>query len=51
MSIVALLVPLGVSLIAMVVKVAILGRWVAQAMAADFFYALAITLLPGFIHA
>lgn len=51
MSVAALLVPLAISLIAMVVKAAILSRWVAQTMVADFFYALAITLLPVFLHA
>jgi hypothetical protein len=51
MSVTALLVPLAIAIIAMLVKAAILNRWVAQAMAADFFFALVITVLPVVLHA
>lgn len=51
MSVTALLVPFVIAVIAMLVKATILNRWNAQAMAADFFYALVITILPVVLHA
>lgn len=51
MSAVALLIAVGVALLATIVRAAILSNWIPQALAADFFFALCILLLPGLIHA
>lgn len=51
MSVITLLVPFAVAIIAMLIRAAILQNWTAQHLAADFFYALAIVLLPVVLHA
>ena len=51
MSVLAIIVPIVGALIAMAVKAAILNRWVAQAMAADFCYALIILVAPLVLRA
>lgn len=51
MSVITLLVAVGVALVTMLIRAAILQTWTPQYLAADFFFAFALLLLPGFIHA
>lgn len=51
MSVLTLLVPLFIAAVAMLVHAAISGAWTVRSMAAMFFFALCILVLPIFIHA
>lgn len=51
MSVLALLVPIVIAIIAALIRAAILGAWDARSIAADFFFALAILLLPLVVRA
>lgn len=50
MSATAILVALIIALLAALLRTAILGAWEVRRMVADFFFALAIILLPGVIR-
>lgn len=49
MSATAILVALIIAVLASLLRAAILGAWDVRRMAADFFFALAIVLLPAVI--
>ncbi len=51
MSVLAILIPIVIAILATIVRAAIRNVWDARELAADFFFALALLLLPGFIHA
>lgn len=51
MSVLAILIPIVIAAIATVVRALITGAWDVRSLAADFFFALCILLLPGVIHA
>lgn len=51
MSVITLLIAVGIAVLAMFIRAAILQNWTPQHLAADFFFAFALLLLPGFIHA
>lgn len=51
MSVLAILIPIVVALIATLVRAAIASDWEARSLAAYFFFALCILLLPGVVHA
>lgn len=51
MSVLAVLIPVVIAAIATIVRALITGAWDARSLAADFFFALCLLLLPGFIHA
>jgi hypothetical protein len=51
MSVLAILVPIVVALLAALVRAAILGAWDVRGLVADFAFALCILLLPLVVHA
>jgi hypothetical protein len=51
MSVFAILIPVVIAFIAAGLRSLVLGAWAWRSFVADFVFALAILLLPGFIHA
>ena len=51
MSAIAFLVACVIAIIAALIHAAISGGWSARGLAAMFFFALALLLLPGLVHA
>lgn len=51
MSVLALVVPLFIALLAALVRAAILGDWAVRSLVAYFVFALCILLLPLVVHA
>jgi hypothetical protein len=50
MSVLAILIPLVIAVIATLVRAAILGDWDSRSLAAHFCFALCLLLLPGVVH-
>lgn len=51
MSAIAFLIAAVIALVAMLIRAGIRGEWAARMLAADFFFALALLLLPTVVHA
>lgn len=51
MSVLAILIPVVAAAIATIVRALITGAWDMRSLAADFFFALCLLLLPGVVHA
>lgn len=50
MSVLALLVPLVIAALAALIRAAILGDWAGRSLAAYFFFALCVLLLPSLVR-
>lgn len=51
MSVLAILIPAVIAAIATIVRALITGAWDMRSLAADYFFALCLLLLPGVVHA
>jgi hypothetical protein len=51
MSVLAILVPIVVAILAALVRAAILGAWEVRGLVADFAFGLALLMLPLVVHA
>ena len=51
MSAIAILIAVVIAFLATLIHAAVSGAWTARGFAALFLFALALLLLPGFIHA